>query len=178
MLHPHISRPSWAQWSLVVVQRQLLEGNHRYADRVATEEDIAQDGVVGGGQLGEVVPRLLQPKAWHEDALDGHGQHLKHLSEAGADHPLPPHLQVEQGAVDQGKAKLDVAGKDRLLGRCHVSPEVVQAPLVVASQIVVQPEVDGDNEGGEDDAAAAGGEDGLQVEVLVHLVPEGCLLHA
>ena len=79
---------------------------------------------------------------------------------------------MQQGAVDQGKAKLDVAGEDGLLGRRHVPPEVVQAPLVVASQVVVQTEVDGDDEGGEDDGAAAGGEDRLQVEVLVHLVPE------
>ena len=82
---------------------------------------------------------------------------------------------MQQRAVDQGKAQLDVAGEDGLFGRRHVSPEVIQAPLVVASQVVVQAEVDGDNEGGEDDGTAAGGEDGLQVEVLVHLVPERLL---
>ena len=82
---------------------------------------------------------------------------------------------MQQRAVDQGKAKLDVAGEDCLLCRCHVPPEVVQAPLVVASQVVVQTEVDGDDEGGEDDGSATGGEDCLQVEVLVHLVPEWCL---
>ena len=172
MRDSHVSWPPGAQWSLVVVQRQLLKGNHRYANRVAAEEDVAQDGVVGGGELREVVSGLLQPEAGHEDALDRHGKHLKHLGEPGADQTLPPDLQVEQGAVDQGKTKLDVAGEDGLLGRRHVPPEVVQAPLVVAPQVVVQTEVDGDDKGGEDDGAAAGGEDGLQVQVLVHLVPE------
>ena len=36
----------------------------------------------------------------------------------------------------------------------------------------MQTEVDGDNESGEDDRPATGHEDRLQIEVLVHLVPE------
>lgn len=69
-----------------------MKGNDRYADRIATKEDVAQDGVVGGGQLREVVPRLLQPKAGHKHTLDGHRKHLKHLGEAGADQALPSDL--------------------------------------------------------------------------------------
>ena len=88
----HISRPPRAQWSLVVIQGQLLKRNDRYADCIAAKEDVAQNGVVGGGQLREVVPRLLQPKAGDEHALNGHRKHLKHLGKAGADQALPPDL--------------------------------------------------------------------------------------
>ena len=145
---------------------------------VAAEEDVAEDRVVGGGQLGEVVPRLLQPERRHQHALDGHGEHLEHLGEVGADQPLSSNLDVQQGAVDQGEAQLHVAGQDGLLGRRHVPPEVVQAALVVASQIVVETKVDGDDKGGEDHGPAGGGEDRLQVEVLVHLVAERGLVKA
>ena len=172
-------RPPGAQRPLVVVAGQLLQGDDRDVHAVG-EEHVPEDRVVGRGELGEVAPGLGKPEAGHEDALYGHREHLQHLHQAVADYApgLLAHLHVQQRAVDQGESELDVAGQDGLLGRGHVLAEVVEAALVVAAQVVVEPQVDGHHEGGQDDGAAAGGEDGLQVQVLVHLVAERLLVQA
>ena len=141
------------------------------------EEEVPQNGVVPGSQLREVPAGLPQPEGGHHDGLHDHGHQLQHLRQVGADlhlqHLHLADLQVQQAAVDQGEGQLDVGRQDRLLGRRHVLPEVVDAARLVAPEVVVEAAVDRDDEAGEDDGAGAGGEDRLPVQLLVHRVPEG-----